>query len=217
MHSSAITRCICSRGSRIQWSQVGKLPHQAAIPKILNQTGCSENSTSSKLRGSAPSWTWFVTPFHICKWKCLIPSVVFIIPKIVSWGTGSRSGDILRSGPFKSCLDPFFEESPNLKREIWYPHCSICYTQNSHLGTRSRSGDILQLGPFKLHLDPFLEEIPNLKREIQYPHYSIHYTQNSQQVRWHLTPSDWDRSSWSQPPFLEEIPNSAEGNSISYL
>jgi hypothetical protein len=166
MHSSAITRCICSRGSRVQWSQVGKLPHQAAIPKILDQTGCSEISTCSKLGGSTPSWTSVVTPFHICKWKCLIPSVAFARPKIASWGTRSRSGDILRSGPFKLHLDPFFEESPNLKREIQYPRCSTRYTQNSHLSTRSRSGDILQSGLFKSVPDPFFDEIPNLKREI---------------------------------------------------
>ena len=113
MDNSAITRCICLRGSRVRWSQVSQFPHQAAIPKILNQTGHSENLTSSKSEGSTASWTSFVTQFHICEWKCLIPSVAFTIPQIASWGTRSRSGGILQSGLFKSCLDPFFEQIPN--------------------------------------------------------------------------------------------------------
>ena len=78
---SGITRCVCLRGCRGWWSQIGEFPRQPGIPNMLNPTGHSENLTSYKLDGSTSS---------------------------CSWGTGSRSSDVLRLGLFKFHPGLFF-------------------------------------------------------------------------------------------------------------
>jgi hypothetical protein len=76
-------------------------------------------------------------------------------PLCPKW-TGSRSCDVLRSRQFNLLPDPFFEEIPNLKREIEYFHHSNCYiNEKCDQSTKARQADVLPSGRFKSFSDPF--------------------------------------------------------------
>jgi len=105
--------------------------------------------------------------------------------------------------PFNLHLDSFFEEIPNLNREIWNSQHSTCYTQIGVLDTRSRSGHLLGRRPFNLHLDSFFEEISNLNRKIQAAFYLYQdslttvYQNNCKMLSFKsISPREHPRSIW---------------------
>jgi hypothetical protein len=83
--------------------------------------------TSSDQDHSSWSKTHFLGRFQVWRGKFNVLPEAFTMLKC-NWSTRSGSGDVLQPGLFKLLLDPLFEQIPNLKREIWYPTCSIHYT-----------------------------------------------------------------------------------------
>jgi hypothetical protein len=127
---SGITRCTFLRGFQIWLPQLNTFPTWAGKRKILTQPWRCEIWPPLQFTCFNMFLDLFLRTFWICKQKIIEHACTTHHTQITDWGTGSRSGDILRLRPFNLHLDSFLKEILNLQRESSNSHYSTCYTQN---------------------------------------------------------------------------------------